>query len=759
MSIPKGTSSWFGRYEDPDKCRMIPQAGIRVRIDPANTGYSSCWDLCVAPKDGLMYYSPCDETGLGNQAKMVVYDYDADKAWVALETERCTLPRLRQMPHTKLHESMNAIPDPEDPGNYLIVATTHSTDRAPHQPEWLPFAHVDHVWDGYPGSYILLYNPKTGYTENLGMPAPRESIYGASYDAKHNALYMIGFMRGHVYRYSFDDKTVKDLGKAAEVFCYRLHTGPDGNIYGCTKSGFLWRVNVDTEKLEDLHWRMPSFPWNYATNTWYRYMCQAENVSDHEFVFAGDEGEEFYLFDTDTCKVKTLGQRKPFDFENDFGCYTYDMNEFGVDKYGVLWYQVIPERYAFPEEDLHVAPRAGLLMSWDFRHEDKPRCHGVVATGEYWFPHFCCMTVDAERDRLYMLGNIFDHGKIADSEKKALGFGIFAIDLAEFRKHIGEKGDILPIAEAVRPMNEKEAADAISKARSGASWAGEEVSLANPVTAYPIDTVTPVRLWRETETPEESAVQFLSWDDAGNLHGMCKGEREWYFKIAPRPEAAFSSKEEAENDPDFWVWRSILRSKMETRESDGRYLVKVPQAFAFKVTELYAYDDLTVGKDKALRANAWPRPVTREQEKAIASYKLPEVAGRRYLAQASALVTLDDGTMVVGTRDGLLALLKDGNTFNLGNAAPQGPVRCLCVTPDGKTVYGTAGDDEDMGTIFTWDAVNGLRQKGIITYNSHGWMDGPTAAHVLTSIAVSPDGKYLAVGNADRIGCVHIFKL
>ena len=41
-----------------------------------------------------------------------------------------------------------------------------------------------------------------------------------------------------------DDKTVMDFGKAAEVFCYRLHAAPDGHVYGMTRSGFLFRVNT-----------------------------------------------------------------------------------------------------------------------------------------------------------------------------------------------------------------------------------------------------------------------------------------------------------------------------------------------------------------------------------------------------------------------------------------------------------------------------------------------------------------------------------
>ena len=61
---------------------------------------------------------------------------------------------------------------------------------------------------------------------------------------------MIGFMRGHVYCFSLDDHSIKDLGKAAELYCYRLHVGPATHIYAMTKTGYLWRINVHTQQLE-----------------------------------------------------------------------------------------------------------------------------------------------------------------------------------------------------------------------------------------------------------------------------------------------------------------------------------------------------------------------------------------------------------------------------------------------------------------------------------------------------------------------------
>lgn len=59
------------------------------------------------------------------------------------------------------------------------------------------------------------------------------------------------------------------------------------------------------------------------------------------------------------------------------------------------------------------------------------------------------------------------------------------------------------------------------------SWAGEEVSGANPTTVFSIDKVTPIRLWRAVPTDDicGSKVVGLAWDDDGSLYGTCGDNR------------------------------------------------------------------------------------------------------------------------------------------------------------------------------------------------------------------------------------------
>lgn len=747
MSIPKGRTSYFGRYENPEKFRLVPQHGIRIVMDPGKTGYASCWDMNVSPFDGTLYAALCWEGGHGAHARLVAYDYDKDEAKIVSKIERLTLPPKRQLPHSKLHESMSFLPDGR------MIATTHSTDRAMHHPEWMPFAHVDHVFEGFPGSAILIYDPKTGETRNMGIPAPRESIYGATYTPKDNAFYMIGFMRGHVYRYSLDDCSVTDLGKAAEVFCYRLHTGPDGNVYGMTKSGFLFRVNVDTQKLEDLHWRMPAFPDNFVNNTWYRYMSQAHDISDHEFVFTSTATEDIYLFDTDTLQCRSLGKRAPADSVNDFQYVPYCLDEFGVDKYGVLWYTLSGWKVDHPVDEFYDAPNPRLFIRFDPKSGKGAECMGILSTQDINFSGGSCVCLDAKNDRFYTIGA---NTKPVEGKEGETAQAILCVDLAEFRKYAGQPGPVWEQPFKVTPMPEDKVAEIKKKATEPPDWAGEEVSGKNPFAPVPISHVIPIRLWRafaDRNLPiEESKVQKLAWDGDA-VHGICGEQNKYYFRIVPRKTAYFASREEADLSQEVMVWRTVLKARIVERELNGQWAIDVPMAFSYVLETLVPYDEITVGLAKKLDETLQPCAVNMPE-----GVKLPEVAGRRYLATASATCTLPDGRLAVGTKDGLFATVRDGHVFNYGNAAPMGPVRCMTVAADGR-LYGTAGDDEDMGTIFTFDDTDGLKQLGLINYNSPGWMDGPTASNVLSSIAVSADGKTLAVGGADRIGAVHLLKL
>lgn len=664
---------------------VINQTGLRQRVKLCELDYGGCWDMNLSP-DGILYYAASDEGGRGSHTRLVAYDYAKDTARICVKAEELALPTPRQLPVTKFHESLCFLPDGR------VFATTHSTDRAQAHPEWMPFAHYTHIWEGWPGSTMVCYDPRTGKAENWGMPVLRETIYGATYDARHNAAYMIGFMRGHVYRFSLDDRKVKDLGKAAELYCFRLHVGPDGHIYSLTKSGYLWRINVDTEKIEDLNWRVPEYPGNYCNNTWYRYMSQAHNVDDHTFVFTPFCSDEFFAFDTREMKVRSIGRKATFDDMVDGAPTTMGVNDFAVDRYGALWYVVCVYQFQKPADDYRTYAIPGYLMRWDYLKGEAPECLGALGTATS-MQAASCMRIDKDRDVLYALG-----GAVG-------GLSLICLDLAKFRPQMHKPG---PVSSDARyrptPMTPEQIAAARKRGK-----ATEEVTAENPFYAFPIERVTPVRIWRHVPHTaiEDSKVIGLVWDADNVLHGLCGDARRYCFTIKDKKLRTFIPLDEADAAYRTWLVSSVL-----------------PQPFTF--------DNGMV---------------------------LPHAVGRQYLAKASAVAEWNAGRRVVGTKDGLMAIVSPSGVFALGNAAPHGPVRCLCTNAAKTRLWGTAGDEEDLGTVFYYDDRVGLRQLGFLIYNIHGYFDGPSASNILSSIALSPDERLIAVGGADRIGAIHIAEL
>jgi hypothetical protein len=259
--------------------------------------------------------------------------------------------------------------------------------------------------------------------------------------------------------------------------------------------------------------------------------------------------------------------------------------------------------------------------------------------------------------------------------------------------------------------------------------ATEEVTAANPFNAFPIETITPVRLWRSVPHTniEDSKVIGLVWDETNTLHGLCGDKNRYCFTIKNKRIDTFIPFEEATALYKTWLLSNIL-----------------PQPLAIDGTiSQPGTDDKTTSQSGTLDD----------------TLVLPHAAGRQYLAKPSAVTDWNNGRKIVGTKDGLLAIINGQDVYALGNAAAYGPIRCLCTNESKTRLWGTAGDIEDLGTVFYYDDNVGLRQLGFLIYNIHGYFDGPTASNILSSIAVSKDEKLIAIGGADRIGSIHIAEI
>jgi len=113
--------------------------------------------------------------------------------------------------------------------------------------------------------------------------------------------------------------------------------------------------------------------------------------------------------------------------------------------------------------------------------------------------------------------------------------------------------------------------------------------------------------------------------------------------------------------------------------------------------------------------------------------------------------------VLVGTGDTMLAKVQNGRVYSLGQVCTAGGIHQLAAAPNGR-VWGIAGHAEGTGQLFTYDEENGVTLLGKIpeAFAENG---RNVAIFRPTTLAVSPDGKYLAVGGQDEMGGIVVMKI
>ncbi len=139
------------------------------------------------------------------------------------------------------------------------------------------------------------------------------------------------------------------------------------------------------------------------------------------------------------------------------------------------------------------------------------------------------------------------------------------------------------------------------------------------------------------------------------------------------------------------------------------------------------------------------------------SAKLPYHPGRQYIAKASAVAELENGKKLVGTQDGMLALVDGENVYSFGAVCACGKVHTLCAVPGSDVVYGLAGYHRGIGNVFTWNPRTGVQQLGILpaaACDNGGFL----SIYRPTVMAVSPNGQYIAIGSDNEMGGIAVAK-
>lgn len=520
-----------GNLED---YRMISQKGVRQAIVSTRT-HNACWDSNLSP-DGRLYFSLCSEYCMSEYAKLCEYDYDKNEIRECFYVKDVILPQDRYIRDSKFHTCISFLDD----GDLLMV--THTTDKAPQQPTWIPKSYYSNPWEGYQGGVLIRYNPRKGEVINLGIPAPRETIYGAAYDPKRNCYYMLGYMRGHLYRYDLDAKRAVDMGQVSEYGSYRITMASDGNLYFSTRSGFLMRINTDKQIVEDTGVRLPDARKKYR---WpYSYYSVGRTGPDGRLYISGQYSTHFSAYDPKSGKLEVIGPFKDADEYVDKDIQHALAAGMDFDADGVLWYVISSMRDN--EDDYYKVPAT--LMRWDITRGGKPESLGIMGTPERAVGMTNGVHIDKKRDILYVVAT--NHSNE--------GPDVTAIDLKEFRKHMYEKGEICRDKFMFAP-------GAPEYKEYGDIW-HEQKRLSAAYTAnFKCRKVTPIRLWKELpyQQIEETKVIGLAWDDENKLHGLCGNKERYCFKVEDGKLTSFEPLSEKPDKYKNWLLSNILPKKPE----------------------------------------------------------------------------------------------------------------------------------------------------------------------------------------------------
>lgn len=666
------------KYDVKKALELIPQSAFKHCFITDSPGYNAAWDYHITP-DGRHFIPCCAEGTFPEYVRLYEYYPKTNTMELKFKLDDKITVYPRTIRPSKFHTCMCSMP------NGKLIMTTHTTASAPTHHCWMPEAYYNHMFEGFMGSNVLIYDPNTNEVEDLGIPVPRESIYGAKYIAKHNCLIFITYYRGHIYRFDLDTRNLTDYGQCTEFGAYNLHEGPDGHLYFSTRSGDLWRYNIDTMKPE--YTGCESTREDNDASKARNSMTYTANGPDGKMYYAKHLGKYFHVYDPKTNTLKKLGPTASPNMRhvNDGINMVFGMQ---FDDEGMLWYTC-----TCPYSKMGLR-----LMRYDITNPDAvPEDFGMIGTEDK------CHTVIESiyiRDGILYLSDA--NGPWAP--------GIGAIDL---KKVIEDKDTERIICQDPYIYVNGD------KIQYEQYYHGE----------------TPLIPEKLVITDEETGRQMREYTENNSFSFM-------------REKPHYVTK----------VWKTVGTNGSQIKsvefDENGNVSAYCDAQGGVKVT---------CHEGEVLSVESATCPIAENKDEIaakFAEYKLPAQPGRQFLAVANAYCSLADGSTLVGTKDGMLALIKNGKVFSLGVVSNDGAIHDMAVSPDGKTVIGVAGDIDGLGMVFHYDIDCGIVERGFTYY-----LGGCTSREkcgvscVPRCVAFSPDGKRFAIGVQDNLGCVYEYIL
>lgn len=401
--LRKNSSEYYG---------LMNQSGVKHHILPSPSVFNASWDAFLS-KENEIYFSLCTELTTSEYAKLARFNRKTEEVEELFYTKTTYFNNDRLIRDSKIHTAISEMED-----NRLIMLT-HTTDKAPEHPAWLPNAYYSNPWSGYAGSQLLIYDPKNNSVEYLGIPVQRETLYGAVYSPISKAYYALGYIKGHLYKINVETMEVKDYGQVVERASYRLIIGSDDNIYFSSRNGILMRLDIKEDKVINLNLQLPNDQKN--KNTKKGYISYALNGPDGKLYISTQFTDKLSVYDPKENTLEILGSYKSADEYTDVVAGFDHMAAMGFDKNGVLYGTACHIRYD-SEEDFKV-PTA--LIRWDIFNNEEPEFLGIVGSAEKAVVTNCSMIMDHASDEMFIFGT--NHGNDAPD--------ILQVDLNKFREN------------------------------------------------------------------------------------------------------------------------------------------------------------------------------------------------------------------------------------------------------------------------------------------------------------------------------------
>jgi hypothetical protein len=275
---------------------------VQFRLFPGLGNMDGHWNALTVTRNGDVYVGLAHH-GAGGHA--VYYDPHADRmADLGNLNRLCGQAGMRIGPQSKVHAKFGEAKDGR------IYFGTHGG-------LWWNFARYALI-EGYPGGHWLVYDPRSGEAEDLGIGARFEGIITADYDPLYNRMYGLTYPRAHFVYYDIATGHTHDMGRVDnwDSLCRTLGIDDQGNVYGSFGKGQIYKYDPRTNMLTNLPLFIPirqkgislGRDYNKSETAWREIVWDKKKK-----VFYGIDESAGYLFSFDPHAgefgaVKKLGQ-------------------------------------------------------------------------------------------------------------------------------------------------------------------------------------------------------------------------------------------------------------------------------------------------------------------------------------------------------------------------------------------------------------------------------------------------------------------